>query len=280
MNLFDLAGKTAVVTGGTRGIGLMISRGLLQAGAQKLYISSRKAEGCAEAERELAEFGQVTAIQADLSTEAECLRLAREVGEQEQALHILVNNAGATWGAPLEEFPASAWDKILDLNLKSPFFLTRAFLPLLEAAGTHDDPARVMNIRSIDGLRVPSLPTYSYSASKAWGASHDAGARQGTRPQARHRQRRGTRAVRVQDDGRHPQRLRRCDRSGRSAAADRPARRHGRSSRVPVLAGRSLCQGSRPAGGRRDRHDGVTRRLTARTPRSALGLAWIRRWRF
>src|SRR5258708_2544463 len=150
MDLFDLAGKTAVVTGGTRGIGLMISRGLLQAGAQKVYISSRKAEGCAEAERELGKFGQVTAIQADLSTETACLRLAR-----------------ATWGAPLEEFPASAWDKVLDLNLKSPFFLTRAFLPLLEAAGTHDDPARVINIGSIDGLRVPSLPTYSYSASKA-----------------------------------------------------------------------------------------------------------------
>src|SRR5258708_9817631 len=167
MDLFDLAGKTAVVTGGTRGIGLMISRGLLQAGAQKVYISSRKAEGCAEAERELAKFGQVTAIQADLPVEPECLRLAREVGEREQALHILVNNAGATWGAPLDEFPASAWDKVLDLNLKSPFFLTRAFLPLLEAAGTHDDPARVINIGSIDGLRVPSLPTYSYSATKA-----------------------------------------------------------------------------------------------------------------
>jgi NAD(P)-dependent dehydrogenase (short-subunit alcohol dehydrogenase family) len=167
MGLFDLAGKTAVVTGGTRGIGLMISRGLLQAGAQKVYISSRKAVGCAEAERELAKFGQVTAIQADLSTEAECLRLARQVGEREQVLHILVNNAGATWGAPLEEFPAAAWEKVLDLNLKSPFFLTRAFLPLLEAAGTHDDPARVINIGSIDGLRVPSLHTYSYSASKA-----------------------------------------------------------------------------------------------------------------
>jgi NAD(P)-dependent dehydrogenase (short-subunit alcohol dehydrogenase family) len=167
MDLFDLAGKTAVVTGGTRGIGLMISRGLLQAGAQKVYISSRKAEGCAEAERELAKFGQVMAIQADLSTEAECLRLASEVGEREKALHILVNNAGATWGAPLEEFPASAWDKVLDLNLKSPFFLTRAFLPLLEAAGTREDPARVINIGSIDGLRVPPLPTYSYSASKA-----------------------------------------------------------------------------------------------------------------
>src|SRR5215468_7463662 len=167
MDLFDLTGKTAVVTGGTRGIGLMISRGLLQAGARKVYISSRKAEGCADAEQELSEFGQVAAIQADLSTEEECLRLAREVGEQEQALHILVNNAGATWGATLEEFPASAWDKVLDLNLKSPFFLIRAFLPVLEAAGTQDDPARVINIGSIDGLRVPMLPTYSYSAAKA-----------------------------------------------------------------------------------------------------------------
>jgi NAD(P)-dependent dehydrogenase (short-subunit alcohol dehydrogenase family) len=167
MDLFDLTGKTAVVTGGTRGIGLMIARGLLQAGARQVYVSSRKAQGCAEAERELSQYGQVKAIQADLSTEAECQRLAREVGERESALHILVNNAGATWGAPLEEFPASAWDKVLDLNLKSPFFLTRAFLPLLEAGGTHDDPARVISIGSIDGLHVSSLPTYSYAASKA-----------------------------------------------------------------------------------------------------------------
>jgi NAD(P)-dependent dehydrogenase (short-subunit alcohol dehydrogenase family) len=167
MDLFDLTGKTAVVTGGTRGIGLMIARGLLQAGAARVYISSRKADGCADAERELTKFGQATAIQADLSTEAECLRLASEVGARESALHILVNNAGATWGAPMEDFPASAWDKVLDLNLKSPFFLTRALLPLLEAGGTHDDPARVINIGSIDGLHVPSLPTYSYSASKA-----------------------------------------------------------------------------------------------------------------
>src|SRR5262245_47876374 len=166
MDLFDLTGKTAVVTGGTRGIGLMIASGLLQAGA-RVYISSRKAEGCASAERELSKYGQVTAFPADLSTEAECVRLAGQVGDREQALNVLVNNAGATWGAPFEEFPASAWDKVLDLNLKSPFFLTRAFLPLLEAAGTADDPARVINIGSIDGLRVPSLPTYSYSASKA-----------------------------------------------------------------------------------------------------------------
>ena len=166
MSLFDLSGKTAVVTGGTRGIGLMIARGLLDAGA-RVYISSRKADGCAAAERELGPHGTVAAIQADLSSESECLRLAREISGREQALHVLVNNAGATWGAPLDEFPAAAWDKVVDLNLKSPFFLTRALLPLLEAAGTHDDPARVINIGSIDGLHVPSLPTYSYSASKA-----------------------------------------------------------------------------------------------------------------
>jgi NAD(P)-dependent dehydrogenase (short-subunit alcohol dehydrogenase family) len=166
MNLFDLSGKTAVVTGGTRGIGLMMARGLLEAGAS-VYISSRKADACAQAEKELSQFGIVSAIPADLSTETECLRLAAEVGRYEQSVAILVNNAGATWGAPLEEFPAAAWDKVVDLNLKSPFFLTRAFLPLLEAAGTHDDPARVINVGSIDGLHVPSLPTYSYSASKA-----------------------------------------------------------------------------------------------------------------
>jgi NAD(P)-dependent dehydrogenase (short-subunit alcohol dehydrogenase family) len=166
MDLFDLTGKTAVVTGGTRGIGLMVARGLLQAGA-RVYISSRKADGCARAEAELSEYGQAKAFPADLSTEAECIRLAAEIGDREQALHVLVNNAGATWGAPIETFPASAWDKVLDLNLKSPFFLTRAFLPLLEGAGTADDPARVINIGSIDGLRVSPMATYSYSASKA-----------------------------------------------------------------------------------------------------------------
>ncbi len=166
MNLFDLFGKTAVVTGGTRGIGLMIARGLLEAGA-RVYISSRKADACAAAELELQQYGTVAAIPADLSTEDECVRLASAIGAREPALNVLVNNAGATWGAPIEDFPAAAWDKVVDLNLKSPFFLTRAFLPLLEAGGTHDDPARVINIGSIDGLRVPALPTYAYSASKA-----------------------------------------------------------------------------------------------------------------
>jgi NAD(P)-dependent dehydrogenase (short-subunit alcohol dehydrogenase family) len=166
MDLFDLSGKTAVVTGGTRGIGLMIARGLLQAGA-RVYISSRKAEACAAAERDLAQYGTVAAIPADLSSEPECRRLAAEVRQREQSLNILVNNAGATWGAPIQEYPAAAWDKVVDLDLKAPFFLTRAFLRMLESAGTADDPARIINIGSIDGLRVPSLPTYAYSASKA-----------------------------------------------------------------------------------------------------------------
>ena len=166
MDLFDLSGKTAVVSGGIRGIGLMIARGLLQAGA-RVYISSRKPDACAAAERELTQYGKIVAIPADLSTEAECLRLAGEVGQREPALHVRVNNAGATWGAPLEEFPAAAWDKVVDLDLKAPFYVTRAFLPLLEAGGTPDDPARVINIGSIDGLRVPPFPTYAYSASKA-----------------------------------------------------------------------------------------------------------------
>jgi NAD(P)-dependent dehydrogenase (short-subunit alcohol dehydrogenase family) len=165
-HLFDLTGKVAVVTGGTRGIGMMVARGLLGAGAS-VYISSRKPEAGDAAVQELSEHGRVVSLPADLSTEEECLRLAAEVGGREERLHVLVNNAGATWGEPLETFPASAWDKVVDLNLKAPFFLTRACLPLLEAAATEDDPARVINIGSIDGLRVPELPTYSYSSAKA-----------------------------------------------------------------------------------------------------------------
>ncbi|MGK5551053.1 SDR family oxidoreductase [Actinomadura kijaniata] len=163
-DLFSLAGKTALVTGGTRGIGLMIARGLLEAGAAKVVISSRKPEACARAAAELAECGTVEAIPADLGTEAGCLRLAAGLGDG--PLHVLVNNAGATWGAPLAEFPASAWDKVVDLNLKAPFFLTRALLPALRAAATDDDPARVVNIGSVDGIMTPS-DRYSYTASKA-----------------------------------------------------------------------------------------------------------------
>jgi NAD(P)-dependent dehydrogenase (short-subunit alcohol dehydrogenase family) len=166
-DLFSVEGKTAVVTGGSRGIGLMIARGLVEGGA-RVYISSRKAEVCERVAAELSEVGECVAIPADLSGgEAACRRLAAEVGEREERVHVLVNNAGATWGTPLEEYPAAAWDKVLDLNLKAPFFLTRAMLPLLEAAAAPGDPARVVNVGSIDGLRVPVMPTYAYSASKA-----------------------------------------------------------------------------------------------------------------
>ncbi|MFJ8025419.1 SDR family oxidoreductase [Streptomyces sp. NPDC096311] len=164
--LFDLTGRTAVVTGGSRGIGFMAARGLLQAGAT-VVLSSRKADACEKACVELRDFGEVYAIPADLAREDECLRLAAAVGAQWEQVDILVNNAGAAWGAPLEEFPASGWDKVLDLNLKSPFFLTRALLPQLERAATDDHPARVINVGSIDGIRVPEQSSYSYSASKA-----------------------------------------------------------------------------------------------------------------
>src|SRR5260370_10499576 len=123
VDLFDLTGKVAVVSGGSRGIGLMMARGLLQAGAS-VYISSRKAEAGRAAVAELSRHGVVLSVPADLSREEECLRLAEEVGRSDERGHILVNNAGTNWGAPLAEFPASAWDKVLDLNLKTPFFLT------------------------------------------------------------------------------------------------------------------------------------------------------------
>jgi NAD(P)-dependent dehydrogenase (short-subunit alcohol dehydrogenase family) len=166
MQLFDLTGRTALVTGGTSGIGVMIARGLLQAGAQ-VYITSRKQDQGDAAVAELAQFGTVAFLAADLGREEECARLAGEVAARAPRLHVLVNNAGANWGAPLEEFPAGAWDKVLGLNVKAPFLLTRALLPQLQAAATPEDPARVINVGSIDGLRVPDWPTYSYSASKA-----------------------------------------------------------------------------------------------------------------
>jgi NAD(P)-dependent dehydrogenase (short-subunit alcohol dehydrogenase family) len=164
--LFDLSGKRALVTGGTRGIGLMMARGLLQAGA-RVVISSRKADACEKAQAELSKFGDVQAIPADLSRHEECTRLAELVTTGGEPLHILVNNAGATWGEPLEDFPDSAWDKVLDLNVKSPFWLVQALIPALREAATAEDPARIINIGSIDGLRVSPLPTYSYAASKA-----------------------------------------------------------------------------------------------------------------
>lgn len=166
MNLFDLTGKVAVVTGGTRGIGLMMARGLLQAGAT-VYVSARKAGTGEEAVAELSPHGTVVFVQADVGSEEGCTHLAAEVGKAESAVHVVINNAGATWGAPLEQFPEKAWDKVVDLNLKAPFFVSRAFLPLLEAGASAEDPGRIINVGSIEGIRVPTWPTYSYSSTKA-----------------------------------------------------------------------------------------------------------------
>ncbi|WP_278264386.1 SDR family oxidoreductase [Nocardia sp. AG03] len=164
--LFSVTGKTVLVTGGTRGVGYMIAEGYLRAGA-RVYISSRKADACREAEKTLSALGEVHAIACDVSTEEQCRALIDTIAERENALHVLVNNAGATWGAAFDEFPDSAWDKILTVNLKAPFTLTKLARPLLEKASTADDPARVINIGSIDGLVVPGFNNYSYSAAKA-----------------------------------------------------------------------------------------------------------------
>lgn len=165
-DLFSISGKTAIVTGGSRGIGLMIARGFVEAGA-RVCISSRKAEVCDRVAAELSENGECFSIPADLSSEEGAEALARAFADREPALHILVNNAGTTWGAPLEEYPDDAFDKVWATNVKGIFHLTVKCLPLLRKAATADDPARVINIGSIDGLRVPWFQNYAYSASKS-----------------------------------------------------------------------------------------------------------------
>ena len=165
-DLFSIAGKTALVTGGTRGIGRMIAEGFVDAGAT-VYISSRKADAVAEVAAELSAKGTCIGIPADLATESGCRRLAEEMASRVDKLDILVNNAGATWGAPLEDFDEAAFERVLALNVKGVFHLTKFLVPLLEKAGTVAEPARVINIGSIDGIAVPALETYSYSASKA-----------------------------------------------------------------------------------------------------------------
>lgn len=164
-DLFSLQGRVALVTGGSRGIGRMITEGFLTQGA-KVYISARKAAACDQAAAELSALGTCISLPADVSTVAGARALAAEIARREQHLDILVNNAGAAWGAPLAEFPESGWDKVMDLNLKGPFFLTQALLPLL-ARGATRQMAKVINIASIDGVSVNPWETYSYQASKA-----------------------------------------------------------------------------------------------------------------
>jgi NAD(P)-dependent dehydrogenase (short-subunit alcohol dehydrogenase family) len=168
-NLFSLQGRIALVTGGSRGIGKMIAGGFLAQGAAKVYITARKAAACEATAKELtADYdGECIALPIDISTMTGIDRLAAEIKKREPRLDILVNNAGAAWGADFDEFPESGWDKVMDLNLKTPFFLTKALAAPLRAAASAERPAKVINIASIDGIFVNPQETYSYAASKA-----------------------------------------------------------------------------------------------------------------
>ncbi len=165
-SLFSLENRTALVTGGSRGIGKMIARGFLEHGA-RVYISARKADQCEAAAEELSKYGRCVAIPQDVSTIEGCKVLERAYGHHESTLDILVNNAGAAWGAEFDQFPESGWDKVMDLNVKSPFFLTQVFHGRLKAAARKDKPGKVIMIASIDGIRINPWETYSYQASKA-----------------------------------------------------------------------------------------------------------------
>lgn len=165
-DLFSLEGKVALVTGGAKGIGAMITRGLVESGV-KVYISSRSAEACSDFATEMSEFGTCIALPANLLAVENIDALAAAIGEREAKIDILVNNSGATWGAPIESFPEKGWDKVMDLNVKSVFFLTKSLLPLLKAGASQTDPSRVITISSIAGITHGGLSAVSYNASKA-----------------------------------------------------------------------------------------------------------------
>ncbi|MCC2674878.1 MAG: dehydrogenase with different specificity (related to short-chain alcohol dehydrogenase)-like [Ramlibacter sp.] len=165
-NLFDLQGRVALVTGGSRGIGKMIATGFLHQGA-KVYITARKAAACDATAEELSAIGPCISLPIDVSSIEGARALAAEIAAREPRLDILVNNAGAAWGEPFDTFPEGGWDKVVDLNMKTPFFLTQALHASLKSAASAQRPAKVINIASIDGISVNPWETYSYAASKA-----------------------------------------------------------------------------------------------------------------
>lgn len=164
--LFSVQGKTVLVTGGSSGIGLMLAQAYAETGA-RVYITGRKPEALEAARAALAAHGDVRAVQGDVATEAGLEATVRAIADHETRLHVLVNNAGITWGAPLEKFPASAWDTVMGINVRAPFVLVQSLLPQLEAAASDADPARVINIGSIYGVTGQVMTAWSYGASKA-----------------------------------------------------------------------------------------------------------------
>ena len=165
-DLFNVEGKVALVTGGSRGIGAMIAEGFVKNGV-KTYITSRKSEQCNNKADELSKFGECISIPTDLTDMNEMDKLVNHINENEKQLNFLINNAGAAWGASFDEFPENGWDKVMDTNVKSVFFLTQKLAKILEQSGNNADPSRVINVGSIDGIGIPRAETYSYPASKA-----------------------------------------------------------------------------------------------------------------
>jgi NAD(P)-dependent dehydrogenase (short-subunit alcohol dehydrogenase family) len=164
--LFGVAGKTVLITGGGRGIGKSIAEAFVKAGA-KVYICSRSIETCQDTADELKAYGFCEAMACNISSKEGRAQFVANFNQREQRLDVLINNAGALWAAPLEEYPEEGWDKVFDLNVKGMFFMVQALLPLLEASACHENPARIINVGSIDGFHVPAHETYAYSSSKA-----------------------------------------------------------------------------------------------------------------
>jgi NAD(P)-dependent dehydrogenase (short-subunit alcohol dehydrogenase family) len=165
--LFSMQGKICVITGGSRGLGSFIARGFLEAGAKRVYITARKEAACIEMAKELSDIGECIAIAADIANSEGMTLLAQELIKRETHIDVLVNNAGTGWGAPFGQFPENGWDKVMDINVKSPFFLTQALTPLLKNNASADNTASIINIGSIAGIVGNGLDNYSYATSKA-----------------------------------------------------------------------------------------------------------------
>jgi NAD(P)-dependent dehydrogenase (short-subunit alcohol dehydrogenase family) len=165
-SLFSMQDKICVVTGGSRGLGAFMAQGFLEAGAKRVYITARKAEACITAAKELSQYGECIAIPSDIATSAGLQTLVTELMSREQHIDVLVNNAGTGWGAPFGQFPEKGWDKTMDINAKSPFFLTQALAPLLKKNATADNTSSIINIGSIAGIVGNALDNFSYAISK------------------------------------------------------------------------------------------------------------------